>query len=900
MRLPFNFSFINKHKKIYLASIVVIFAAFALLFSQVKFKEDVSEMLPQALKEEMRLFKSSPLSNKIFIVVESPDEEQTRKAAEIISYEFIENGALGLSFSKTDEDFILPYYYRAPYLWNKDFAGEVENLITSKAVQEKMEENYKNLLSPAGAFVKDFIIADPLGMLPVFAKELKSLDLSNTLEAKNGYISSHDGKKILLICDYPQNSLDSAHAKKINAVFSAIKKELPADSNAFLMGAVRYTNENNEIILKDIRRILFVSSFCMLALFFVFLRTKKALLIYLVPPAAMSAAAVTVYFLFGGISGITVGFGSVLMGLSVDYSAYMYFAMKASGKKELFVNIKKMFKPITVSAVTSIVAFSLLFFSSIPLFKQIAVFTVTGLAAALFLALFAAPFVFECEENAEKSLGRIKTFLSPAAAAAVIALIFGSAAVSFKFINFNASLDSVNTVSKRFETDRAEFEKLTASAYNNNAFFFVFGNTVEETLKNNEVISSKNENTLKLAKLYPSQKTSSANLDAWKKFWNSAKIESVKMEIDSFAKKKGLKPGIFAPFYEFLKTGKSPHEREFSLNDIYNPLIKNDNGFAFVNIVPKDAVIAQAEGITTLLISNESLQEKITSGITNDVIAIMCVLVICTFFVLILWLKKVQFALAALLAPLCGVCVFLTAAAVFGVEVNLFGLFAAPLLIGLGIDYGVFIIYQQKGETELHPTKAVLVAAFSTIIGFGSLMIAGHKVLFIIGFMVFTGILTAITVSVFVLPSLLKGIKKGLLLLLVCLLPFAGCASAGGVKYNVKEPSLSDTDNADTAVFYGSYMDDLSFRAISRAERDGYRIVVMNDLGVKLQDMKIKKEEDTDVYFYIEYMPKDAIENFAGFFKEYYFCEEKPNIRQEISTIYYFKNKEAIIWVKKI
>jgi len=926
--VPFDISFINSHKKIYLAAIFLFFAAAALLLSQIKLREDISEMLPSVLKEELRLFQNSPLSGKTFVVVKSPQEEETLESADIISHAFIEDGGLGLSTLKTDGDFILAYYYFAPRLWNKEFAEKIENLAEPEAVRAKMEENYKVLLSPAGTFMKEFITADPLGMIPVFAKELKNLNLGSSLETKNGYISSPDGKKILLIFDSPENSLDGAHAKKINEAFKTIKKEIPESSEAFLMGAVRYTNENSEIIANDIKRILPISSFFMLALFLIFLRTKKALLIYIVPAAVMSVAAVAVFFWFGGISGITIGFGSVLMGLSIDYSAYMYFALKSSKEQDRFLTARKMVKPITVSAVTSIIVFSLLFFSSISLFRQISLFSAAGLAAALFLALFVAPFIFDCggdgactrayksgestaKTKAEESVIPENTdrksdaaglpSFSPAAAAVIIAIIFAAAAVSFKFVDFNASLDSVNTVSKQFEYDRAEFENLTGGAHSGSGFFFVFGDTVEETLQNNERVSSQNENILQLAGLYPSQKTSGENLAEWKKFWDAQKIEKIKKEIEDFSKLKNLKPEIFNPFYEFLKTGESAAEgSQISLNDIYNPLIKHNDGFAFVNIVPENAVITETEGIKTFFISNAVLQKKIASNIKGNIAAVTAILIISVFFILILWLKKVQFALAALAAPLCGIGVFLVAAAVFGIEVNLFGLFAVPLLIGLGIDYGIFIIYRQKGETKLHPTKAVIVAAVSTIIGFGSLMAAGHKVLFMIGFMVFTGILTAIIISVFVLPSLLKGVKKTLpLLLLICLMPFAGCATVG-VKYNVKEPPLLSVDNADTAMFYGSYMDDFNFRAISRTEPDGYRIVIMSDLGIKMQDMKIKKNEDTDIYFYIEYMPKEVVENFAAFFKEYYFFEEKPNIRKDAATIYYFKNQHAIVWVKKI
>ena len=900
MRLPFNYNSMTKRKKLYLAAVFVFFAAFVFLFSQIKFREDISEMLPSDLKEEISLFQNSPLSNKVFVAVSGKDESAALKAAGLIVHSFSGNGGLGLSFSKMDEDFILSYYYRAPYIWNADFAEKTAPLLLPDAIKARMEENLKNLFSPAGVFFKDFILADPLGVIPVFAEELKSLNMNSSLDAKNGYIGSEDGKEILLIFDYPKNSLDSAQAGKINAFFNEIKKEFPEGSSAFLMGAARYTNENNEIIAKDIKRIFFVSVSLMLFLFVAFLRTKKALLIYLVPPVVMAVAAVTVFYVFGGISGITIGFGSVLMGLSVDYSAYMYFALKASKEDERYKAAGKMFKPVATSAVTSILAFSLLFFSPIPIFKQIALFTAAGLLAAFFIAMYVAPFIFECKEAPEKNF-EMKVFFKPVTAVLIVILIFAGAAVSLKFIRFNASLDSVNTVSKQFEKDKTAFEKLTGNAYGNNAFLFVFGDTADEALQNNEIVSAKNPDILKLYKLYPSEKTKTANLLDWKAFWNGdGKADLVKKEIDSFSKAKGIKPETFTGFYEFLKTGTPPAEPENSLYELFNPVIKHGAGFAFVNIVPENAQINTQENIKTLLVSNEGLQHKIASSIRESLLLMMFLLAIGTFLVLIFWLKKVQFVLLALLAPVCGICVFAIALAVFSVELNLFGLFAVPLLIGLGIDYGIFIIYQQKGEAKLHPTRAVLVAAFSTIIGFGSLMAAQHKVLFIIGFMVFTGILTAILISIFIIPSLLKGSKKSLLLLLVFMLPFAGCAT-GGIKYNVKEPEpaeVTDIANAKTLMFYGSYKNDLQFRAISRMEDDGFRIVIMSDLGVKLQDMKVKKDLDTDVYFNIAYMPKEIVEDFAAFFSQYYFDAVKKNIKQEGSTLYYYDNDgKLVLWV---
>jgi predicted exporter len=126
-----------------------------------------------------------------------------------------------------------------------------------------------------------------------------------------------------------------------------------------------------------------------------------------------------------------------------------------------------------------------------------------------------------------------------------------------------------------------------------------------------------------------------------------------------------------------------------------------------------------------------------------------------------LLLKNVKSAVLAMLPPLCGLGVFFASAALFKIEINIFGIFAMPLLIALGIDYGIFIIFKgTKSHSLLHPFKAVIVAALSTLIGFGSLMAAQHRVLFIIGFMVFVGVLTSILVSIFIIPSFLDANKR--------------------------------------------------------------------------------------------------------------------------------------------
>jgi predicted exporter len=758
--------FILNHKKIYFSAVALFFAVFFVFFSQIKFREDVSEMLPASFAGELKLFQNSPLSNKIFVVVESDDEESLQNACAKISGAFLNNNKIKFGAPRMDGDFLLSYYYGAPGIWNKNFEDKVLPLIERKAIASKMEENVKSLFLPEGIFTQKFVLADPLGMIPVFAQELKKLNFSGgELEVKNGALCSKDGRQSLLIFNYEKSFLDAGGAKEINRFFEELKKTLPENVRAFYMGAPRYTFENGAIINEDLKKIFVVAGFLMAVLFLVFFRDKKSLLIYVLPSVIVVFAAVITYFVFNGISGITIGFGAVLAGLSIDYSVYIYFALKSVKEQDRFKTVKLMIKPIAVSAATSISGFLLLLLSDISLFNQIAVFCASGLAAAFFIALFIMPFIFNteveklgsCEAEQRQKKAAKSRFLAFAAIIAIAVCSFAG----FKNVKFNSSFESLNTVSKGFEKDKKVFENLTGNAYSKNEFLFVFGDTKEQALENNERIALLNKETMPLAELFPSQKQREINEAGWKKFWTADRVGAVKDEINKVSKKYNISPKIFDGFYSFLENGRTLSG--FTLEQIYNPIVERDGKYAFVNIIENGAKIIEDGKIKTAVISNEILSQKIRTLLFGSFYKIIALIVLCSFIVIALLLKNVKSACLAMLPPICGLGMFFAAAALFKIEINIFGIFAMPLLIALGIDYGIFIIFQgTKSHSLLHPSKAVIIAALSTLIGFGSLMLAQHKVLFIIGFMVFTGILTSILVSVFVLPMFLTREKNEL------------------------------------------------------------------------------------------------------------------------------------------
>jgi uncharacterized protein len=102
--------------------------------------------------------------------------------------------------------------------------------------------------------------------------------------------------------------------------------------------------------------------------------------------------------------------------------------------------------------------------------------------------------------------------------------------------------------------------------------------------------------------------------------------------------------------------------------------------------------------------------------------------------------------------------------ALFGVQFNMANLLFVPLIIGIGIDNGVHIVHSflatEKQEGESIPlarstAKAIALAALTTIVGFGSLMISGHRGIYSLGLLVSLGVGSILIASLTTLPSLL-------------------------------------------------------------------------------------------------------------------------------------------------
>ncbi|MCZ7626562.1 MAG: MMPL family transporter [Candidatus Methylomirabilis sp.] len=101
----------------------------------------------------------------------------------------------------------------------------------------------------------------------------------------------------------------------------------------------------------------------------------------------------------------------------------------------------------------------------------------------------------------------------------------------------------------------------------------------------------------------------------------------------------------------------------------------------------------------------------------------------------------------------------------FQLKFNLANLIIIPLIVAPGVENGLLIIhrFREEGEAAILPKsigKGVVLSSLTTMIGFGSLLIAHHRGASSIGLLVTLGVGAILLVSITVLPALLTVVAK--------------------------------------------------------------------------------------------------------------------------------------------
>lgn len=262
---------------------------------------------------------------------------------------------------------------------------------TVAGLRAALAESIDFLASPAGLLAKRLLPQDPTGELLAL---LGRLDAAAQPNSRAGVWASRDGERALLLAQTTALGSDTdGQAAAIDAIreaFAAAKRAagLPAASLQ-IAGPGVFAVHARETIKAEVARLSLISTLAIAGLLFAVYRSARLVGLGLLPVASGALAGVAaVGLVFDSVFGITVGFGSALIGEAVDYSIY-YFVQSARGDTAAWR--ARLWPTIRLGVLTSVCGFGVLLFSGFPGLAQLGLYSLSGLLTAAAVTRFVLP-----------------------------------------------------------------------------------------------------------------------------------------------------------------------------------------------------------------------------------------------------------------------------------------------------------------------------------------------------------------------------------------------------------------------------------------------------------------------------------------------------------------------------
>jgi uncharacterized protein len=172
---------------------------------------------------------------------------------------------------------------------------------------------------------------------------------------------------------------------------------------------------------------------------------------------------------------------------------------------------------------------------------------------------------------------------------------------------------------------------------------------------------------------------------------------------------------------------------------------------------------AHVDGRDLAIASPLMLSADIAAAMKRDgpkatALSLGAVLLICVVAFRSLWLSG-----AAVASLLVGVVLMLGGLAWQGAKLNFSNFVALPITFGIGADYALNMLkrFQTEGSLDLRAALtstggAVALCSFTTIVGYGSLLLAQNRALFSFGVMAVAGELACLCTAIIALPAMLS------------------------------------------------------------------------------------------------------------------------------------------------
>ena len=260
-------------------------------------------------------------------------------------------------------------------------------------LREAIGNSIDLLGSPAGMMLKKILPQDPTGEI---VELIGSLDTGGGPASAHGAWVSKDGQRAILMLQTRASGSDTDAQEvaiaRIHSDFAAVAANQP-DARVLVSGAAVFAVKSRAAIQSEAVRLSTAGSVMVICLLLLIYRSPTAVVLGLIPVASGALAGIAAVALgFGTVHGLTIGFGTTLIGEAVDYSIYYFVQSDGAERDGSPGNWMARFWPtIRLGVLTSVMGFASLLFSGFPGLAQLGLYSIAGLVTAAAITRFVLP-----------------------------------------------------------------------------------------------------------------------------------------------------------------------------------------------------------------------------------------------------------------------------------------------------------------------------------------------------------------------------------------------------------------------------------------------------------------------------------------------------------------------------
>jgi len=759
----------------------------------IDFSADITNFLPDGKGAELaqlsRELAKSDLARTMILSLHANDPARANAAAKELADALRAHPEVAWLRAGADPELLRAayelYFPHRLYFLSDSPEAELPELLSDTGLRRAAEAAKAALALPSSTLLKRVIPEDPLG---AFQRQTERLRAGQPpLSTQNGVFMTRDGWAVLLLATRDSAFDSSAQKPLLDALwakFGELRQRFGSDLVLETSGANRFAVAAEGQIRGDFNRISTLSGVGCALLSLVFFRSFLSLGLVMVPGlVGLLVAAAVGLAAFGKLDGMTVAFGASLIGVTIDYPTHVLILWSLSTHDESAWTVARRHAgSLTMAALTTMASFAGMAFTSFRGFRELGLFSTVGVAAALVASLVMLPDLLPARRRIQPISAGLARWLEPAilslhehrAALALVpiaCLLLGLFALPR--LRWN---DDLEAISRPDPVLAAEDDRVRerVSDFDSGRFVLALGDDPDAAVARNEAVYARLAELVRGGQLGGVRSLHDVCFDRALQERNLAALRAspeLPARVEAAFTAAGFRAGTTAPFAAALAAPAQPlslaEVRASPLGELVGTLIFPLQSRTAVitylrGVRDADALRAALAGLPDVhVFEQRSFLNEIYGHFRNQTLWLIAIGSALVLAILAGRYRDWRRATAAFLPSLFVPVVVLSAFALAGVETNLLHAVSLLLVMGMGVDYGIFIVDSAEEGTEFGATLvSCILCCLTTVLSFGTLAISSQPPLRAIGFTTGAGVLLALVLAPISLLLLRVGPKE--------------------------------------------------------------------------------------------------------------------------------------------